>query len=455
MKELSYNHATHVLEEEPHQYELRDRAEPKLFREIYPYSEVPRVPFNHRYIGMHVPERIWITDTTFRDGQQSRAPYSVEQIVRLFTYLHRLGGPNGLIRQTEFFAYSKKDQEAIYQCMNCGFAFPEVTTWIRATKSDFQLVKSLGIQETGILLSCSDYHIFKKLNMTRQQAFDRYVGIVEDVIESGLIPRCHLEDVTRADFYGFVVPLVNRLMEVGAEANIPVKIRLCDTLGMGIPFTGVVMPRSIPGIITGMQHFSNVPSEQLEWHGHNDFYKAVVNADAAWLYGASAVNCSLLGIGERTGNVPLEAMVFEYASLRGSFDGMVPQVVTEIAEYYEKELGYTIPSQTPFVGRQFNETRAGIHADGLLKDEEIYNIFDTNGLLNRPVGVAITETSGLSGLAYWYNAYYGLTDPAEKIQKSDPLIAYIKNWVDDVYNHGRQTSISDAELAALVEEFRR
>ena len=86
------------------------------------------------------------------------------------------------------------------------------------------------------------------------------------------------------------------------------------------------------GIIYGLQQYSDVPSECLEWHGHNDFYKAVVNASTAWLYGACAVNCSLLGIGERTGNIPLEAMVFEYASLRGSLDGMDPTVITEIAD---------------------------------------------------------------------------------------------------------------------------
>ena len=84
-------------------------------------------------------------------------------------------------------------------------------------------------------------------------------------------------------------------------------------------------------------------SEYLEWHGHNDFYKAVANAATAWLYGASGVNCSMLGIGERTGNVPLEAMVFEYASLRGSLDGMDPTAITEIADYFEHEIGYHIP----------------------------------------------------------------------------------------------------------------
>ena len=75
------------------------------------------------------------------------------------------------------------------------------------------------------------------------------------------------------------------------------------------------------------------------------------NSTTAWLYGASGVNCSLFGIGERTGNTPLEAMVFEYAQLKGTLDGMDTTVITELAEYFEKELGYVQPSRTPFVGK--------------------------------------------------------------------------------------------------------
>ena len=145
-------------------------------------------------------------------------------------------------------------------------------------------------------------------------------------------------------------------------------------MGYGVNFPGAVIPRSIPGIIYGLMTHAGVPSELIEFHGHNDFYKAVNNSTTAWLYGACGVNCSLFGIGERTGNTPLEAMVFEYAQLRGTLDGMDTTVITELAEYYEKEIGYTVPSRTPFVGKNFNVTRAGIHADGMLKNEEIYLI---------------------------------------------------------------------------------
>ena len=449
MLELSAK--TNLLEENAYRYSLQDVKEPILYRDVYDYDQVPKIAFNHRRVPMAMPEDIWITDTSFRDGQQSVNPYTPEQIAELYKLMSQLGGPYGIIRQTEFFIYSQRDREAIERCMDLGLRFPEITTWIRASREDFRLVKEMGIRETGILVSCSDYHIFKKLKMTRREAMEHYLATVKDAFDAGVMPRCHLEDITRADFYGFVVPFVNELMKLSREAGIPVRVRACDTMGYGVPYTEVALPRSVPGIIYGLQHYSDVQSEYLEWHGHNDFYKAVANASAAWLYGACGVNCSLLGIGERTGNVPLEAMVFGYASLRGSLDGMDPTAITRIAEYFSREIGYHIPPMTPFVGRNFNMTRAGIHADGLLKDEEIYNIFNTEKLLDRPAAVAISKTSGLAGIAYWINQNYRLKGERQ-LDKRAKLVEQMKDWVDAQYEGGRTAALSNEELEQKIDE---
>ncbi len=448
---LELSPKTNLLEERNYTYSLQDVPEPVLYREVYPYEEVPKTGFNHRRVPMAMPEEIWITDTSFRDGQQAFRPYTVEEIVDLYKLLAKLGGPYGIIRQTEFFAYSEKDREAIRRCQDLGLRFPEITTWIRAKREDFRMVRELGVRETGILVSCSDYHIFKKMGKTRREAVDYYLATVRDAFDADVMPRCHLEDITRADLYGFVVPFVIELMELSEEAGIPVRIRACDTLGLGIPYTEAAPPRSVPGIIYALQHYAGVPSELIEWHGHNDFYKGVTNAATAWLYGASGVNCTMLGLGERTGNVPLEAMVMEYASLRGSFDSMDPTVITEIAEYYRDKVGYKIPPMTPFVGKYFNVTKAGIHADGLMKDPEIYNIFDTEKILSRPISVAISSTSGLAGIAYWINQNYALKDAAA-LDKHDPLVAAVKEWVDAQYAGGRTATLSTEEIEAKIDE---
>ena len=196
-------------------HELIDVAEPNLIREQFPYDAVPRIIFDGEFEKPDPAPDFFITDTTFRDGQQARPPYTAGQIVAMFDMLHRLGGPNGIIRQTEFFLYSKTDREAVNRCLARGYEFPEVTGWIRAVKADFKIVKEMGLRETGILTSASDYHIFNKLKKTRRAAMDDYLEIVNAALDAGLKIRCHLEDATRADFYGFVVPFVSKLMELG------------------------------------------------------------------------------------------------------------------------------------------------------------------------------------------------------------------------------------------------
>jgi len=430
---------------------LQDVDSPNLYKDIFPYSEIPKVTFDNVQLPMDMPENIWITDTTFRDGQQSMPPYSAEQIIKLFDYIHELDNNSGIIRQTEFFLYTEKDRHAAKVCMERGYKFPEVTSWIRANREDFKLVKEMGIHETGMLMSCSDYHIFKKLNKTRKQALDMYLSLIEDALVSGIKPRVHLEDITRADFYGFVVPFVSKLMELSKEAKVAIKIRACDTLGLAVPYSGASLPRSVQGIMHGLRKVCGVSPENIEWHGHNDFNAVVTNSTTAWMYGCSSVNTSLLGIGERTGNCPLESMIFEYAQFKGSTKNMQLSVITEIAEYFRKEMKYDIPQRTPFVGSQFNVTRAGIHADGILKDEEIYNIFDTDKILGRPVVVAVNEYSGLAGIAVWINTYYRLKD-GDKIDKKDKRVALMKEWVDAQYVKGRTTIIGNNELELLVEK---
>jgi citrate (Re)-synthase len=441
---LKYNSGYNTFDSDSYTSRLEDVKEPNLFREIFPYDEAPRLGFNHRLVPMKMPPEIWITDTSFRDGQQSMPPYSVKHIVDLFKLLNRLGGPRGIIRQSEFFLYTKKDQEAIREVMALGYRYPEVTGWVRATKKDLQLVKDIGIQETGILTSVSDYHIFLKLKQTRSQVMDSYLGIVKDALAIGVTPRCHFEDATRADYYGFVVPFAHALMELARESKKMIKIRVCDTLGLGVPYPGVAMPRSVPGLIYGLAYYAGVPSEWLEWHGHNDLHLVTANAVTSWLYGCSASNGTILGIGERTGNPPLEGLIMSYLQLRGNDAQIDTTVITEIAEYFEKQLGVAIPANQPLVGKDFNMTRAGIHADGLLKNEEIYNVFDTARILNRPLTVSLTDKSGLSGIVLWIHNNIGRG--AASLTKDHPGVRRIHEWITREYEEGRTTSISGPEM---------
>ena len=427
-------------------YSLADVERPNLFREVFPYTEFPKVSFDGSPVPMEVPEDIWITDTTFRDGQQARPPYTPQQILRIYDFLHEIDNGTGLIRQSEFFLYSKRDREAVELCKARGYEFPQITGWIRAVAADFRLVKQMELAETGILTSASDYHIFLKLRKTRPQAINAYLDVVKAALDAGIIPRCHFEDVTRADFDGVVVPFADQLMTLARQYDSPVKIRLCDTLGFAVPYAQSILPRSVPKLVAGLRKIG-VPGEWLEWHGHNDLHKVQISAAAAWLYGCCAANCSIFGVGERTGNPPLEAMIVEHAQIKGTDPRINYNVITELAEYAAKDLGFSLQGNYPLVGKNFNVTRAGIHADGLLKNEEIYNCFDTMKLLNRPVGVAITDKSGAAGIKHFIEDKYDID-----IAKHDPRVIMIKDKIDAEYTAERVSAISNEEMDAWIIE---
>jgi isopropylmalate/homocitrate/citramalate synthase len=433
-------------------FRLQEVDEPNLMRDIFPYTEVARIDFDYKFVMPAPPEEMLLTDTTFRDGQQARPPYTVQQIVDIFDMLHRLSGPNGIIRQSEFFLYSDKDKEAVNRCRERGYTFPEITGWIRAHAKDLGLVKDIGLKETGILTSVSDYHIFLKLNWNRRQAMDEYLAIVKAALEMGIKPRCHMEDVTRADIYGFCVPFALELMKLRQESGIDIKLRLCDTMGYGVPYPGASLPRSVPKLVRAMIDDAGYPGHLLEWHGHNDFHKVMVNSATAWLYGCGAVNGALLGFGERTGNAPIEGMLMEYISLKGSTDGIDTRVITEIAEYFERELHYHIPPSYPFVGQNFNNTSAGIHADGLLKNEEIYNAFDTGKILGRPISITITDKSGKAGIVHWINSRLELTGE-RAVDKNHPGVGKIFKRIMEQYEAGRCTSISNEEMETMARKY--
>ncbi|MEA3366797.1 MAG: histone-lysine N-methyltransferase, partial [Planctomycetota bacterium] len=306
---------------------LIDTTEPNLLEETFDYGLPPLIKFDGpviEYIDGKPVEfdtqalktrDLVITDTTFRDGQQARPPYTIDQMVHIYDLLAKLGGPGGVIRQTEFFLYTKHDRETLDRCRELGHKFPECTGWIRAVKGDFRLVKEANLKESGMLTSCSDYHIFQKSKFkSRKECMDSYCEVVDAAFEAGVRPRCHMEDITRADIEGFVLPFVERLMRMSEQVpdELSAKVRLCDTMGFGVSFPGVELPRSIPKLIYKLNQEVGVPSDRLEWHGHNDFHKVHTNASAAWLYGCDAANTTLFGFGERTGNPPLESAVIEY-----------------------------------------------------------------------------------------------------------------------------------------------
>jgi isopropylmalate/homocitrate/citramalate synthase len=281
---------------------------------------------------------------------------------------------------------------------------------------------------------------------------EKYLAIVKAALDKGITPRCHFEDITRADIYGFCVPFAIELMKLREESGTDINIRICDTLGFGVTYPGAALPRSVPKLVRAMIDDAGVDGHLLEWHGHNDFHKVLINATTAWLYGCAAANGTLLGFGERTGNAPVEGLIVEYIGLKGDDNGIDTTAITDMADYFFREINYQIPANYPFVGSDFNATSAGIHADGLIKNEEIYNIFDTRRILNRPVSITITDKTGIAGVAYWVNSRLGLEGEAA-ISKRHPGIIKIHKRIMQEYEEGRVTSISRQEMERWARQF--
>ena len=273
--------------------------------------------------------------------------------------------------------------------------------------------------------------------------------MVDAALEAGIRPRCHFEDVTRADMPGFVVPFARALMERSRQSGIPISIRLCDTMGVALPWPAAALPRGVPRLVQALTDEAGVPSAQLEWHGHNDFFKAHANAATAWLYGCAAINSTLLGTGERCGNSPLEAAVVEHIGLGGEDRLRLPMLV-EIARYLREECDAPIAANYPLLGEEAFTTRAGVHIDGLLKDPETYMSFDPQRVLGRPIGVVVSDRSGVAGIAWWLRAHRA--DPEGSVlDKCDVGVQAIYRDLQAQYAAGRRGDPDDADLMTLAE----
>jgi len=444
-------------------------GEPNLLENMFPYVEVPQIAFKGKVYeeidGKQVEfdfakreqAELVISDTTFRDGQQARPPYTGKQVIDLYKLLGKLSGPNRVIRYTEFFLYSDSDIRAVDACLE-EYAndpqLPEPTAWIRGLTDDalyLKLMQHMGIRETGLLSSCSDYHVFLKLRKNWKTAAEEYLTMAKMAAERDIRVRLHLEDITRSSFEGFVLPFCESVAKFSqcVPDELKPKLRLCDTMGFGLPYPGVELPRSIPKIIYKIQQ-AGIPSHRLEWHGHNDFHLVIANAMAAWLYGCDILNGTLLGFGERTGNPPIEGAVIMYRALKGA-NSTNTLAITEIGDYF-RSMGVMIPTNYPLVGDDSTRTRAGIHGGGLAMDERIYQIFDTTKLLGKPPSISITDKSGLEGIGYWVQCFLA-QDVAERTEvavKKTRLVEVAK-WVDYQYDElGRTTAISENEMVGQI-----
>ncbi len=343
------------------------------------------------------PKRI--TDTTLRDGTQDPrfALFPHQTKLRYFDLLHKLDNGTGRIENLEVFIYQKRDRWVLERLLERGHRFPMVTTWTRATPKDIKLLVDISqgqVKETGMLAPASDHHIFDRLkHPSKTTAVDNYLAPILAAVENGIRPRIHLEDSTKADLIGWVIPFVKRVLhETGGRAC----FRVCDTVGWGVPDPHASPPAGIPKLISLLHQETGA---ELEFHGHNDFGLATANSIAAWIYGCNRVNAAFGGMGERTGNTPLEQMVAALVRLYGD-PGFDLDALAEMANLISTEVS-PLYSKAPLIGDDIFTTQAGLHQTGVQRHSEA-----PGGLIYLPyspalVGreqVALYRIGGVTGM---------------------------------------------------------
>ena len=416
---------------------------PDYFETYFPSDAFPNYGWSSS--PPDLPAQVWTTETTHRDGQQGGLPFTAKQSVAVYQILCDFTGESGAIRQAEFFVYREQDLEALHAIQEryASGAPIEPTTWIRASTADVNLIKKLGIAESGLLASISDYHVFHKFRPAgRRSAASNYLAAVKMTLDAGIRPRLHLEDATRAA-PAFLISFVEAVTQVSAgyPATLRPKFRICDTLGLGLPYEEIPLPRSVPKLIKELRQ-AGIDSQNLEFHPHNDTGLVLANSLAAIRAGCSAINGTCLGKGERTGNAPLELILFHLIGM-GYLRTEQPNfhVLNRLVDLY-LELGQPINEKYPLYGRDAHRTRAGIHADGLNKFWPMYAPFNVPSLIGRPLEVSLTKESGLAGLIFVVNQQLH-----QRLDKNHPDIVMAHGWIMQEFAEGRQTAIEWEEIS--------
>ena len=315
-----------------------------------------------------------ICDTTLRDGEQAAGVVfaNIEKI-RIARMLDEIGVPQ---IEAGIPAMGGDEKKAIREIARLGLK-ASILGWNRANKEDIDHSLDCDVDSVAISLSSSDIHIEHKLMKSRQWVLEKITESIEHAKSHGLYISCNAEDASRAD-RDFLIQFAQTAKDAGAD-----RVRFCDTLG-------IMEPLKTYKVIKDLIDHVDLP---VEMHTHNDFGMATANAVAGIQAGATFLSTTVLGIGERTGNAPLEELVMASLYIL-NIDPLIETArFREIAEYVAKASGRNIPDWKPVVGKNCFVHEAGIHADGVIKCASNYEAYapETVGLER---GISIGKHSG-------------------------------------------------------------
>lgn len=345
--------------------------------------------------------KIWIVDTTLRDGEQTAGVvFANREKIRIAKFLDEMG-----VDQIEagIPVMGGDELEAVKQICSLGLR-ASIMGWNRPVIKDIETSLSCGVDALAISISTSDIHIKHKLRTTREWVLEHMVRATEFAKKEGVYVSVNAEDASRSDM-NFLIEFAKAAKQAGAD-----RLRYCDTVGILEPFTTYEKIKALKEAV----------DIEIEMHTHNDFGMATANAMAGVKAGANWVGVTIMGLGERAGNSPLEEVVMALKHLYDIDLNFKTEMFREVAEYVARASGRELHVSKAIVGSNMFAHESGIHADGAIKNPKTYEAFQPEEVgLERQI--VIGKHSGSASLRMKF-AEYGIDLSKEEAEELLPKI---------------------------------